>query len=167
MAYITKSYLSEQFQNFAVKISDIFARKTDMATETTNGLMSFNDKKMIDRAVSKLVPSNNSIENNTDLNTIDCIKVGTYYCSSNSVTATLKNCPTEDAFMMEVYSPLSKLYDNETTSPYIYRIRKLITYSGHIYIQHVISDSVIGDFSYGQWFQIYSELDRPQLTWNE
>lgn len=36
MAYITKSYLSTQFQNFATRISTVFAKKTEIPTKTSD-----------------------------------------------------------------------------------------------------------------------------------
>ena len=41
MAYVNKSYLSTQFSNFASKILDVFAKKSDLPTNvstTKNGL---------------------------------------------------------------------------------------------------------------------------------
>jgi hypothetical protein len=57
------------------------------------------------------------------------MKVGRYYCSQTTTAATLKNCPTSVAFMMEVYSPLSTTIDNETTGTWVYRLRKITCYN--------------------------------------
>lgn len=39
MAYITKSYLSTQFTNFANKITSVFAKKTDLNIYATSLLL--------------------------------------------------------------------------------------------------------------------------------
>lgn len=111
-----------------------------------------------------LVPSGEQIpnkENNLDLNSIDYIKVGLYYCGSDATTQTLSNRPTDRAFMMEVYSPLSPATDNETTSQWVYRIRKLMTYTGDQYIQSVSSGNTVGEFTYGAWIKIANTSDIP------
>lgn len=68
-----------------------------------------------DRLFVTLVPSGTAIPANADLNTVDYLKVGRYYCSANTTVATLKNSPLSTAFIMEVYSPLAVTVDNETT----------------------------------------------------
>ena len=105
-----------------------------------------------DRIYTTLVPTGTAIPANADLKTTTYLKVGRYYCSANATAKTLKNCPTADAFMMEVYSPLSTTIDNETTQQYVYRLRKITHYStGVQYWQYVGSGSTAGTFSYGDW----------------
>ena len=138
------------------------------ATTSTNGLMSKDDKLIVDRLNREslsLVPRGTDIGANQNLNTINFIKVGKYYCSTNAIVHTLTNCPTTEAFMMEVFSPLSTTYDNETTSKWVCRLRKITTYTGHMYIQKVISGSTAGTFTYDTWHKMYSELDKPVNTW--
>ena len=105
-----------------------------------------------DRIYTTLVPTGTAIPKNADLKTTEYLKVGRYYCSANATAKTLKNCPTADAFMMEVYSPLSTTIDNETTQQYVYRLRKITHHStGVQYWQYVGSGSTAGTFSYGDW----------------
>ena len=144
------------------------ATTTAVATTTTNGLMSSSDKTAVDRMNREslsLVPRGTAIGSSKDLNTLDFIKVGKYYCSANATARTLSNCPTTDAFMMEVYSPLSTTYDNETAKGYVYRLRKLTTFTGSMYIQMIDSDATAGNFTYRTWYQIYSEQNKPTDTW--
>lgn len=82
-----------------------------------------------DRLFTMLVPTGTAIPANADLQTTEYLKVGRYYCSANATAITLKNCPVDKAFMMEVYSPLSTTIDNETTSSYVYRLRKITHYN--------------------------------------
>lgn len=102
---------------------------------------------------ASLIPTGTNIPANTDLNTVTYIKVGNYYCSANATAATLTNCPTGgNAFLMQVYSPLSPTINNETTSTYIYRIRKIIAYNtGAEYVQAIYSGATKGVFTYGSW----------------
>ena len=111
------------------------------------------------RVYNSMIPYGTSIGSNTDLNTVDCIKVGSYYCSSDAATKTLTNCPVQNAFMMQVYSPLKTTIDDETTNTYVYRVRKLMTYNGLEYIQQVYSGATAGTFMYGTWKKILQDGD--------
>ena len=79
---------------------------------------------------------NIEIPTNTNLNTMTYCNVGRYYCPMTVTVATLSNCPTTNAFVMEVYSPLSK---DSTISPTgsVYRVRKILDYKGNEYIQYI------------------------------
>ena len=137
------------------------------ATTSANGLMSKDDKVIVDRLNREslsLVPRGTAITANQNLNTVNFIMVGKYYCGTNAIVQTLTNCPTKEAFMMEVFSPLSTTYDNETTSQWVYRLRRITTNTGHVYIQKVNSESTAGTFNYGTWYKMYSELDKPPDT---
>lgn len=73
---------------------------------------------------------------NKNLNTLAYCNVGRYYCGMNSTVATLSNCPTSNAFVMEVYSPLSKDVNISPTGN-VYRVRKILDYKGNEYIQDI------------------------------
>lgn len=104
------------------------------------------------RKYSSLIPEGTAVPSNANLNTTTYLKVGNYYCSADVTAATLTNCPTGGkAFMMQVLSPLSTSIDNETSSAWVYRIRKIITYTGYEYQQYVSSGSTAGTFTYGAW----------------
>ena len=109
-----------------------------------------------DRLFTTLVPTGTEISvTGTDLKSTTYLKVGRYYCSQNATAKTLKNCPTDLAFMMEVYSPLSTTIDNETTTKYVYRLRKITEYkTGVQYIQYVGSGATAGTFTYDDWYVI-------------
>ncbi|MGN8905332.1 pyocin knob domain-containing protein [Bacillota bacterium HCP28S3_F12] len=112
------------------------------------------NSKANSRTSISLVPYGTSIPANADLNTVEYLKVGNYYCSLNSTVATLSNCPTYEAFMMTVYSPLSTKYDNESSEQWVYRFREINTLSGRCYRQSAASGLTVGKFSYGTWFEI-------------
>lgn len=61
---------------------------------------------------SDLWPQNSGVEitAGTDMQTI--ITPGHYYCSNNSTTASLKNCPISDAFTLVVYRSSGGTGDN-------------------------------------------------------
>ena len=104
------------------------------------------------RKYSSLIPEGTAVPSNANLNTTTYLKVGNYYCSGDATAVTLTNCPTGGrAFMMQVLSPLSTSIDNETSSAWVYRIRKIITYTGYEYQQYVSSGSTAGTFTYGAW----------------
>lgn len=112
------------------------------------------------RKYGTLMPFGTAIPANANLNTIDYIKVGNYYCSKNADAETLTNSPTESAFMMQVYSPLATTLDNESTGTWVYRFRVMQVYTGARYTQYVYSDGTAGNFSYGAWqLTVESEAD--------
>ena len=115
-----------------------------------------------DRMHTSLYPTGTAIPANADLNTINYIKVGCYYCGANATVATLVNCPTNIAFMMEVISPLSTSYDDEETRTWVYRLRRLTIHNtGEQYLQLVSSGATAGEFTYGTWSKVAlkSEID--------
>ena len=110
------------------------------------------DNLGVTKLYASMVPYGTSISANANLNTATYLKVGNYYCGSDSTADSVQNCPTDGrAFMMQVYSPLSTAIDNETTDTWVYRIRKIITYKGQEYVQYVSSGGTAGDFTYGKW----------------
>ncbi len=112
-----------------------------------------------DRFRVGLTPLGNAIPENSNLNSIDLLKVNSYYCGANKTVATLLNCPTAHAFIMHVYSPLSNKIDNENDDKWVYRVRKILDYEGQEYIQAVYSDSEPGVFIYRPWKQIAKTED--------
>ena len=134
-----------------------------LASQSSNGLMSAADKKAIDREFFRLLPKGGTyIPANADLNTIEYIKVGTYYNSLSRESMTMKNIPIGAAFIMCVLSPLSEDYDNEETSAWVYRLRIFIDYSGqYIFTQFVRSDTTPGKFTYGPWNSVAYKSDIP------
>lgn len=118
-----------------------------------------------DRLRIGLVPLGTRIEANTELNSIEMIRVGSYYCASNATTATLLNCPTQLAFIMQVYSPISTNIDNEETNQWVYRVRKILTYEGTEFTQTVYSGSEPGVFIYKPWQSVVKmEYSTTDLT---
>lgn len=116
-----------------------------------------------DRLYRMLVPEGTEITANKNLNTIEFLKVDKYYCPGNAIVSTLTNCPTGDAFMMEVLSPLSTTIDNETTGQWVYRTRLITTFTGELYIQTASSGSTPGSFTYGSWKR-YDNVNDATLT---
>lgn len=88
-----------------------------------------------------------------DLNTPAYLKVGNYFCSANAQAEFISNLPkAKTAFMMQVYSPLSQTVDNETGA-WVYRLRKIIFYTGEEYTQYCYTDGTGGNWKYGEWLQ--------------
>lgn len=104
---------------------------------------------------------------NANLNTVDYIHQGRYYCDDDEVVATYQNCPTTEPFMMEVISPISPNVDDETTGVWVYRLRKILTISGRIFFQYVYSQDTAGIFTYGYWDEVVTSasgnLMRPEM----
>ena len=115
------------------------------------------------RFFTSLVPYGTSIEASetatVDLNTAAYMKVGNYFCSSSAKAKYVTNIPKKDtAFMMQVYSPLSQTVDNETGT-WVYRLRKLMYYTGEEYTQYCYTDGTGGNWQYGAWKKIIVDTD--------
>ena len=138
-----------------------------VATQSKDGLMSADDKKKLDdidmRTHPQLVPVGDYIPSGANLNSAAYLKVGSYYNSKNEEVSSMTNCPATRGFLMYVYSPLAKTYDNETTATWVYRTRKLMDYEGNEWVQLCVSDGTIGNFSYGAWKQILKANDATEL----
>ena len=105
------------------------------------------------RFTRSLLPVGTSIPANANLNTIEFLKIGKYYCSQNVDAKTVKNCPVNMAFSMEVFNPLSTNVDDETTADYTYRLRVLTPYNtGVQYIQCCRTSGTPGTWTYDSWY---------------
>lgn len=112
------------------------------------------------RFYSSLVPYGTQITATegapVDLNSVEYMKVGNYYCSANAQAKYVANIPEAGtAFMMQVYSPLSPMVDNENGT-WVYRIRKLTHYQGTEYVQYSYTNGTGGNWSYGAWYKTIS-----------
>ena len=115
------------------------------------------------RFYTSLVPYGTSIEASetatVNLNTPDYMKVGNYFCSSNAKAKYVSNIPKANtAFMMQVYSPLSQTVDNEAGT-WVYRLRKIIYYTGEEYTQYCYTDGTGGNWQYGPWKKFIVDTD--------
>ena len=132
----------------------------DNAVEAVNvkgedGYVYSNGEKVDMRFTRSLIPVGTSIPANANLNTVAYLKVGKYYCSQNVDAKTITNCPTTSAFSMEVFNPLSPVVDNETTDPYVYRIRILTVYNtGVQYVQYATVGSTVNKWTYNSWYVV-------------
>lgn len=117
-----------------------------------------------DRLKLSLIPFGLNIPENADLNTVEYLSVGSYFCSQNAIVSTFRNCPTTQAFLMQVYSPISKSIDNEATGTWVYRLRKLMSYQGDEYIQYISTSGTAGEFTYGEWKKITTSKDIANMA---
>ena len=117
-------------------------------------------QSLAEREMGMLLPRGSKVEQDSDINSIEYVKIGNYYCSANSTASTIQNLPEPTAFMMQVISPLSTTYDNEETSAWVYRLRILTTHTGNVYYQGVSSGATAGVFSYGAWKRVIKSDDK-------
>lgn len=109
----------------------------------------------VERESISLVAKGTKIVANEDINATKYFKVGNYYCASYADAKTLINSPSDSAFMMCVFSPLSSIYDCEETSRYVYRLRVIMNYDRILYIQKASIEDEIGKFNCSDWHKIY------------
>lgn len=95
-----------------------------------------------------------------DINSIDYLKVGNFFCSANAQAQYISNLPEAgQAFMMTVMSPLATTVDNETTGTWVYRVRRLTHYRGDEYIQYCYAGGTAGEWTYGDWEKVINTGD--------
>jgi hypothetical protein len=141
-----EGYATEEYVNNAVEAVNV---------KGEDGYVYSNGEKVDMRFTRSLIPVGTSIPANANLNTVAYLKVGKYYCSQNVDAKTITNCPSTVAFSMEVFNPLSPVVDNETTAPYVYRIRILTVYNtGVQYIQYCTAGSTVNKWAYGSWYVV-------------
>lgn len=117
-----------------------------------DGYVYSNGEKVDMRFTRSLLPVGTSIPAKANLNTITYLKIGKYYCSLNVDAQTITNCPTSEAFSMEVFNPLGVNVDDETTKAYTYRVRVLTAYkTGMQYIQYCATSGTAGSWTYNSW----------------
>lgn len=141
-----EGYATEEYVNNAVEAVNV---------KGEDGYVYSNGEKVDMRFTRSLIPVGTSIPANANLNTVAYLKVGKYYCSQNVDAKTITNCPTTSAFSMEVFNPLSPVVDNETTDPYVYRIRILTVYNtGVQYVQYATVGSTVNKWTYNSWYVV-------------
>lgn len=117
------------------------------------GYLYSNGEKVDMRFTRSLLPVGTSVPANANLNTIEFLKIGKYYCSQNVDAKTVKNCPVNMAFSMEVFNPLGTSVDDETTADYTYRLRVLTPYdTGIQYTQCCRTSGTPGTWTYDSWY---------------
>lgn len=133
----------------------------DLASKSSNGLMSAADKNAVDREFFRMLPKGGTeIPNGENLNSISYLEVGNYYQSETVNTTNMKNIPIKSAFMMYVLSPLSEEYDDECDLTWVRRLRIFVEYTGSfIYTQNVHSGNTAGVFTYGPWVKMTNSND--------
>lgn len=134
----------EQIKDAAEKITSIVDEE---------GYVVSNGERVDMRFTRSLLPVGTEIVASANLNTIEFLKVGKYYCRQNATAKTVKNCPVNVAFSMEVFNPLSPTYDDETTADYTYRVRVLTQYdTGQQYMQFCRTSGTPGKWTYDSWY---------------
>lgn len=125
-----------------------------------------NQDQNLSRAYRSLIASYGwRIPDNSNLNTPSLMKVGRHISGGNSSVATLTNCPTSNAFSMEVFLALGSNLDDETTGTWIYRTRRIVDYKGNEYIQYASVGSTPNSWTYGKWYKIStSEITNTPIT---
>ena len=118
-----------------------------------DGYLYSNGEKVDMRFTRSLLPVGTSIPASSNLNTIQYLKIGKYYCSLNDDAENITNCPVTVAFSMEVFNPLGTNVDDETTRNYTYRLRVITQYdSGTQYMQFCKTSGTAGSWTYGDWY---------------
>jgi hypothetical protein len=137
-------YATEEYVNNAV---------AEVNVKGEDGYVYSNGEKVDMRFTRSLIPVGTSIPAKANLNTVEYLKVGKYYCSLNADAKTITNCPTASAFMMEVFNLLSTVVDNEVDGTYVYRIRIITEYSTGIqYFQYCTVGSTANRWTYDSWY---------------
>ena len=141
-----------------VKLPEVYLpHDTDDKVDTIlkDGYLYSNGEKVDMRFTRSLIPVGTSIPANANLNSKTYLKIGKYYCRLNVDAKTITNCPTSEAFSMEVFNPLGTNVDDEDTEDYTYRLRVLTAYkTGVQYIQYCNTSGTAGSWTYNGWFVV-------------
>ena len=92
------------------------------------------------------------INEEADLN--NYLTIGSYKCSANAIAKTLKNCPTEMAFILDIVAATGT---EESISPsrWSYITQRLYTCMyNKIYVRSINSDPNTNTIKYGEWEEI-------------
>lgn len=150
-AYIGKQLCERFLPEQIARTKDIDSVRNSIIGE--DGYVYSNGEKVDMRFTRSLLPVGTSIPKNSNLNTIDYLKIGKYYCSLNVDAETITYCPVKVAFSMEVFNPLGTNIDDETTRDYTYRLRVVTQYdSGTQYLQFCKTSGTAGKWTYGDWY---------------
>ena len=143
-------------QNIIEDLEEIRTNATTGASVVgEDGYVYSNGEKVDMRFTRSLLPVGTSIPAKANLNTKEYLKIGKYYCSLNVDAKTVTNCPTSEAFSMEVFNPLGTNVDDEDTREYTYRLRVLTAYkTGVQYIQYCATSGTAGSWTYNGWFVV-------------
>lgn len=143
MEDFNSKYTGEEVEQLLDDVSEVVGE---------DGYVYSNGEKVDMRFTRSLLPVGTAIPANANLNTITYLKIGKYYCSLNVDAQTITNCPTSEAFSMEVFNPLGTNVDDETTREYTYRVRVLTAYkTGMQYIQYCATSGTAGSWNYNSW----------------
>lgn len=141
----------KSFSEDIEQIKDATEKITSIVDE--EGYLVSNGERVDMRFTRSLLPVGTEIVESANLNTIEYLKVGKYFCRLNATAKTVKNCPVNVAFSMEVFNPLSPTYDDETTADYTYRVRVLTQYdTGQQYVQFCKTSGTAGNWTYESWY---------------
>ena len=147
-------------------ITDAVAHTSGYTNLTTITPKTIYTKDQINRMFRPLIPAyGTQISNNADLNTVNYLKVGTYFSGGNTTVEQYANCPTNICFTMEVSVPNgTTAIDNETTAAWTYRLRKIRDYDGNEYVQKCQTDATPNNWIYGPWRKILKDTDIANLN---
>lgn len=114
-----------------------------------------------------------SIPENSDLNSTTYCAVGSYAHTLNSTVTTITNRPSgcSEAFMLNVYNPLSN--STGSSGNWIYRLQELMTYTGSRTWARLCSTDGSGQWSYGGWVEtlksnkLYKRTASGGLDWGD
>ena len=123
----------------------------------TTGKISSTELKVDDRNLLKEFKAHTQyfateISANADLKTTTYLIAGRYYCSLSATAATFSNCPTTDAFEMDVDYPISRRSELPPSGQSAYIWRTINTYGGAQWFQYVYRDTS-GNYTWNDWVQ--------------
>lgn len=145
------THRASMWTNGAGGFFEVYDQNTGKSSMLSLSELTVNDRDILRTHQSLVGGYGTQISANKNLNTIEFLSVGRYYCPMNVTVATLSNCPTSNAFMMDVFSPLSATIDDESASGARYRVRVLMTFYGGIYVQYAHASGTGANWTYGAW----------------
>lgn len=109
------------------------------------------------------VKEGTGIPENSNLNTLAFCQPGMYYARTNERAATLTNCPTGQAFRMEVYNITDDATTITSDMTYKYLVRKVVNIEGEEFVQYVRVTS-LNNWNYSLWRKTLAGINSGTIT---
>lgn len=146
--YLDSTGLHHVYSVFKTKFSALFAPKSH-----THDDRYYTESETDTKLETKVsLVSHTTIPKGADLNSVTYQAVGSYGQPASANGSSISNTPVSDAFMLNVYNPLTSNTGN--SGKYIYRLQEVIHYSTGRKWYRLNSTNGSGTWSYGAWRQV-------------
>lgn len=131
---------------------------TSKTTELKDGILTVSDRDLLTEFKAHTQYFATEIPANADLKTSTYLNAGRYFCPLSATAATFSNCPTTDAFEMDVDYPISTRSELPPSGLSAYILRTINVYHGGQWFQYVYRNSS-GTYTWNDWVKTRAATD--------